>query len=255
MGWLVRRELFGHWRDRGLDLIYPRQCAWCAAALPDAGRRFCDGCREHLSDRHPACPVCAATLAVVADPAAGSQGVRCPHCNVKRPRFQAAVRLGQYAGPLRTAILRLKHAKDPTLGMGLAHLLVDLCGERLSMFAPDVVVPMPMHWTRRVWRGVNNPDYLARTVAQRLGLACAPHLLRMRRRTLPQTGLTRGRRLANVRGAFRAPPHPDLVGSRVLIVDDVMTTGATAGEAARTLRRAGVTEVAIAVLARAEGLG
>ncbi|HEX4142683.1 MAG TPA: phosphoribosyltransferase family protein [Pirellulales bacterium] len=171
------------------------------------------------------------------------------------PRFEAAVRLSQYAGLLRTAILRLKQAKDPTLGMALAHLLVDQCSERLAGLAADVVVPMPMHWTRRVWRGVNNPDVLARTVAERLRLPYAPHVLRMRRRTLPQTGLTRGRRLANVRGAFRAPPHPDLSGSRVLLVDDVMTTGATAGEAARTLRRAGVAAVAIAVLARAEGQG
>jgi predicted amidophosphoribosyltransferase len=163
--------------------------------------------------------------------------------------------LAQYAGLLRIAVLRLKQAKDPTLAMAFAHLLVDQCGERLAALAADVVVPMPMHWTRRVWRGVNNPDFLARTVAQRLHLPCAPHLLCMQRRTLPQTGLTRGRRLANVRGAFRAPPHSDLSGSRVLLVDDVMTTGATAGEAARTLRRAGVGMVAIAVLARAEGLG
>jgi ComF family protein len=139
--------------------------------------------------------------------------------------------------------------------MALAHLLVDQRGERLASLTIDVVVPIPMHWTRRLWRGVNNPDFLARTVSQRLRLPCAPHLLRMRRRTQPQTGLTANGRLVNVRGAFRAPPHPDLAGSRVLLIDDVMTTGATAAEAARTLRRAGVAEVAIAVLARAEGLG
>jgi predicted amidophosphoribosyltransferase len=229
MGWRIKLDGFGHWRDRGLDLIYPPQCAWCAGTRLDAGHRFCDACREQFRDRHPVCPVCAATLAVVTDLASGLPGPSCPHCSAERPRFQAAVRLSQYAGLLRTAILRLKHAKDPTLGMALAHLLVDECGDRFYALAADVVVPMPMHWTRRVWRGVNNPQ--------------------------PQTGLTRGRRLANVHGAFRAPPHPDLAGSRVLLVDDVMTTGATAGEAARTLRRAGVAEVAIAVLARAEGLG
>ena len=75
----------------------------------------------------------------------------------------------------------------------------------------------------------------------------------MRRRTRPQTGLTRNKRLANVRGAFKAPPHPDLAGSRVLLIDDVMTTGATAGEAARSLRKAGAAEVVVAILARAKG--
>ena len=156
---------------------------------------------------------------------------------------------------LRTAILRLKRSKDPTLGMALAHLLVDQCGERLSALAVDVVVPMPMHWTRRAWRGVNNPDVLAAAVSHRLHLPCAPHLLCMRRRTRPQIGLTSNGRLANVRGAFRAPPHPDLPKSRVLLVDDVMTTGATAGEAAKTLLKAGVGAVVIAVLRRAESPG
>ena len=152
-------------------------------------------------------------------------------------------------------MLRLKRAKDPALGMALAHLLFDQCEQRLTALAADVVVPMPMHWTRRVWRGVNSPSVLAQTLARRLRLPCAPHLLRMRRRTRPQTGLTGPKRLANVRGAFRAPPHPDLAGSRVLLIDDVMTTGATAGEATRALRKAGVAEVVVAVLARAHGLG
>ncbi len=165
------------------------------------------------------------------------------------------MRLGHYEGPLRTSILRIKREVEQPLAEALARLFVRECGTHLAEHQFDVVVPIPMHWMRRLVRGVNNPDVLARRLAQRLGIPSAPHLLKRRRSTPPQTGLTRQGRLLNVRGAFQAGPNADLPGARVLIVDDVMTTGATIGEAARVLHEAGAAFVGAAVLARADGLG
>jgi ComF family protein len=251
MAWQRQLQTFGWFRDRAVGLIFPPTCVWCATACPD-GARFCASCQDQFSDRLPSCPTCAATLVVSDVP---HLAPRCPHCHEKKPPFQAAIRLASYEGPLRLAVLEMKRTKDPALGMALAHLLMDQCGSRFAQLAADVVVPMPMHWFRRARRGVNSPNILAQTIGRRLGLPCAPHLLGMKRWTRLQTGLTGRGRLLNVRGAFKVPPHADLAGSRVLLVDDVMTTAATAGEATRALRKAGVAEVAIAVVARAGGLG
>jgi predicted amidophosphoribosyltransferase len=148
----------------------------------------------------------------------------------------------------------MKRYSEQPLSDAVARLLVAARGDDLAALGLDVVVPLPMHWGRRLVRGVNSPDILARRPAARLQIPLAPHLLSRRRRTRPQTGLSRDRRLVNVRGAFYARRHADLSGARVLVVDDVMTTGATLNEAARELRRAGATFVAVAVLARADGL-
>ena len=215
--------------------------------MPCAGPLLlCEACRQAVIDRLPACPRCAADL-----PAAIAGDSGCPQCRRPAPQFQYAVRLGRYDGPLRTAILAIKHGSGEPLADALGRLLADERGDVLAALRFDVVVPMPMHWTRRLVRGVNNPDALARRLAQRLDIPAAPGLLRRQRRTRPQTGLARSGRLENVRGA-RWRRHRDLPGARVLVVDDVMTTGATASEAARVLRAAGAAMVGVAVLARAE---
>jgi ComF family protein len=235
--------------EHGVDLFYPPQCAICRTDC--AGPiLLCEKCSQTVVDRRPACPRCAADVPAIVDGEAS-----CPQCRKPAPRFQAAVRLGRYEGPLRSSILQIKHESAQPLAETLARLFVAERGADLAALKLDVVVPIPMHWARRIWRGVNNPDALARRVATRLAIPAAPHLLRRRRRTRPQTGLTRNWRLVNVRGAFQAGRSNELPGARVLIVDDVMTTGATASEAARVLRQAGAAFVAVAVLARADGLG
>jgi ComF family protein len=126
----------------------------------------------------------------------------------------------------------------------------DVASPRLREFAIGLVVPVPLHWRRRFSRGHNQSAAVARELARGLGVEFAPRALRRIRQTPQQIQPSAAARRENVRGAFRVNPGARLVGRTVLLVDDVMTTGSTASEAARTLRSAGAGNVVAAVLAR-----
>ena len=145
----------------------------------------------------------------------------------------------------------MKHAT----GEGLAELLGELWAEtaaaRFHAIAADALVPVPLHWLRRLRRGYNQSHALARGLSRRLGIPLRAPWLRRVRHTPRQTSRSFEERRANVRDAFRAAGGPALRAKTVLLVDDVMTTGATASEAARALRAGGASRVVLAVLARA----
>jgi ComF family protein len=168
-------------------------------------------------------------------------------------RFEAAVALGAYGGTLRAVVLRMKHAAEAPLASAVGRLFWQVRRAELASLRPEVVVPVPMHWRRRMQRGANSPDEVAVPLAEGLGIPCAPRLLRRRRSTSPQGPLARGDRLANVRGAFRVRHGYQCAGARVLLVDDILTTGATANECVRALVAGGAASVALAVVARAAG--
>jgi ComF family protein len=158
--------------------------------------------------------------------------------------------LGIYDGELRRAVLRMKHPQHEVQAAALADLLWKECCSELSDFQPDVVVPVPMFWARRLSRGANSPDVIARVLAARLQVPWCGMLSR-RRNTAPQASLSPPARFTNVRGAFRFRRDFDCSDARVLLVDDVLTTGATCGEAAKVLMQNGARRVAVAVVARA----
>lgn len=115
----------------------------------------------------------------------------------------------------------------------------------------DVIVPMPLHWRKRWRRGFNQAGLLAREIARRTNLPVS-HALRRVKHTAAQAGLTNAKRRENVSGAFRARHKAALAGQRVLLIDDVLTTGATAASCARVLRMAGARDVTLLTLARAD---
>jgi ComF family protein len=149
------------------------------------------------------------------------------------------------------AVLKLKHHDGEGLAELLGKLWVGRDEQRFRSFGVDVVVPVPLHWFRRWRRGHNQSAAIARGLASCLQIPCFPSWLRRLRNTPAQTTQSPAGRRENVRGAFRARRRARLKGKSVLLVDDVMTTGATANEAARALRAAGATRVTVAVLARA----
>jgi ComF family protein len=178
----------------------------------------------------------------------------CPACRDAGFAFERALRLGPYEGLLRDVVLRLKEHTGEGLAEILGRLWVAHARARFKELNADVVVPVPLHWWRRWRRGYNQAETLAQVIAAGLGLPCWPRCLRRVRNT-PKQSLqsSPSQRQANVRGAFVPRAGLALAGKRVLLIDDVLTTGATASEAARALRRGGAAAVAVAVLAHGHG--
>ncbi len=251
-GWLDRLTALRREAGRGLlQLVYPGCCHLCGVLLAPHVHFFCPACRTGiLTDPFPACPRCAGTVGPHAETADG-----CPGCRQESFAFDAAVRLGPYDGALRDAVLRLKHHS----GEGLAELVAELWAgrdlARLRSLGADAVVPVPLHWWRRWRRGYNQSAAIARGLARHLQIPCFPSWLRRLRNTPIQPAQSPADRRKNVRGAFAARSRVPVKGRTVLLVDDVLTTGATASEAARALRAAGAARVAVAVLARAGAPG
>jgi len=173
---------------------------------------------------------------------------------LRRPyRFRQATAVGVYSGLLRDAVLRVKRSHQEPLTLALGRLLADQLRARPDWVDPDLVLPVPMHWTRRLLRGVNGPELLAEAVASELSLPSVTRLLSCRRRTKKQGTLLPAARRRNVRGAYGVARRGRLAAKHVLLVDDVLTTGATLDELTRVLQRAGAESVSAAVLARGIG--
>lgn len=145
----------------------------------------------------------------------------------------------------------MKPAAGNRLSLAMGKLLWERFGRLLSALKGDVVAPVPMHWRRRMEHGANSAAVLAEVLARRLDAPFAENLLKRRRHTTPQFELTPPQRWDNVRQAFCVRSQYRLAGAHVLLVDDILTTGATCSEAARALRGAGAAQVTVIVLARA----
>ncbi|MCA9179529.1 MAG: ComF family protein [Planctomycetales bacterium] len=160
--------------------------------------------------------------------------------------------MGLYEGELRDAVIRCKQARFEPLALGLGRLLGGWLRERVAE-QYDLVIPVPSHWMRRWTRGTHSAGLLAERVSCCLGV---PQItgLRAVRRSRKQGTLSAPQRFANVRGVFRPSKRYDFHHAKLLLIDDVMTTGATLGEAARVLKRAGAAEVCAAVIARGTGM-
>ncbi|HEX6898066.1 MAG TPA: ComF family protein [Thermoanaerobaculia bacterium] len=232
--------------DRLLHLLLPAPCLGCGAALP--ARRsalgLCAPCRARLAPAPAdACAVCARPLAAWALP----EDYRCGACRRRPPGFDRLLALWSYRPPLDAVVQALKFGRLDYLGGHLAAELAAGLGDRLSGF--DRVVPVPLHWRRHLSRGYNQAERIARPLAGLLGIPCLPALSR-RRATPPQSLLGREERLANLRRAFRAPRPAQVRGLRLLLVDDVATTGATLDAAASALKKAGAAAVTAVVAGR-----
>jgi ComF family protein len=164
--------------------------------------------------------------------------------------------LGRYEGSLREAVLRAKNLAGESIAAALGGLLAERLRASLDDVPAshfDLVVPVPSYWWRRVRRGTNEAAVLSQVVAERLRLPEASDLLVCRRNLRRQHELNTTERRRNVRGAFRKSWGYDIDDARILLIDDVLTTGATANEIARVLRAAGAATVSVAVVCRALG--
>jgi ComF family protein len=162
--------------------------------------------------------------------------------------------MNTYAGLMRDLVLRAKFGGDENLAELLGELWAVHARPAFDALKLDLIVPIPLHWGRRLKRGFNQSEAVARGLARRLAVPMTTAPLQRSRRTAQQTSQPPSLRADNVRGAFRSH-HPSLLRNRtVLVVDDVLTTGATAHEASRALRAGGAGRTIVAILARG-GLG
>ncbi|RUL81808.1 double zinc ribbon domain-containing protein [Tautonia sociabilis] len=233
-------------------LAFPMDCPVCAAPLEDRLDAFCAGCRDELLDAAgPACRRCAMPVGPFAGSALG-----CDDCAGRRLGFDAALALGPYQGPIRHLCLRLKTAQGAWTAPKLVEVLFEARRVDLLALGAEAVVPVPLHWRRRWQRGFDQAEALAAALADLLRLPMARPLRRVKP-TEALWGLGRVERQAQMRGAFRADPRRmgPLSGRTVLLVDDILTTGATCGAASRALKAAGAGTVIAVVIARAEGRG
>jgi ComF family protein len=217
---------------RLLDLLYPRECGACDGPIEGEGAGFCGACDAGLEwIGPPACPRCGAAC----------PGPRCGECAGKEFAFAGAVALGRYEGKLREAVLRLKFRGERHLADAFGRRLAARLAKRA-----DAVAPVPMSRWKLLARTYNAAELVAERLARHAGLPLARGALRKVRRTRPQSELSLEERLVNPRGAYRARR----VRGVVLLVDDVLTTGATANACTEALRAAGASEVHLAVVAR-----
>jgi ComF family protein len=230
-----------------IDLIYPPQCVFCSCPLErPAAIALCEQCTSELAPVGPVqCRRCAATINPL------EFGDDCVRCRGERFRFERVLALARYSGSLRDAVLRMKLSHAEPLMMAMGRLLVERFGDELKLQKIDVVVPIPMHWTRRLVRGTNSPELIGQVVASELGMEFAARALRRKRRTQKLAELTRQQRKRTLRDAFAVGRGCDFSGARVLLIDDVLTTGTTCDTAARALEKAGAAEINVLVAARA----
>ena len=232
-----------------LGWIYPSACLICDAPerAESAFRHgVCTNCHAAVTtDPFPVCPWCAQTVGPHTDTTDG-----CAECRGAALGFERAFRLGPYGGKLRDAVLRTKFLGGEGLADLLGRMFAESRGDVIRVTGIGLVAPVPLHWWRKWTRGYNQSEAVGRELAAGLGAEFVPNLLRRVRWTTQQVQPTREARRENVKGAFRVRRSARLVGKTVLLVDDVMTTGSTLGEAARTLRTGGADRVVVAILAR-----
>jgi ComF family protein len=228
--------------------VFPDDCRICETPLTRISRiPLCPAC---LAEPEPFaaeyCCVCCHTPFLNRFPL-DEQG-RCALCRQGLAGFDAAYSFGTYEGRLRELVHLFKYGRVRTLARPF--------GEWMSLALPrergfDLIAPMPMHWRRRWQRGFNQAELLAREIGRRTNLPVRG-VVKRRRATPPQAGLSGAKRRANVSGAFSVPRPDRIAGRRILLIDDVLTTGATAAACARALKRSGAREVALLTLARAD---
>jgi len=228
-------------------LIFPWSCTLCGTETSD--RPFCPCCWHELlaqSSSLLACPRCA----LPAGPFTDAIG-ECAGCRKRSLGFDAALALGTYEGAIRTLCLQLKHESNAWLAPWLIDLLIRARGDALDRLSRDSwVVPVPLHWSRLWQRGYNQADALACGLAQQLRLPVRRLLRRVKAtRRLASMGLTERHEV--IRRAFRARAEVQLAGRTVVLVDDILTSGATCGAAARALRNVGAGQIVAIVIARA----
>jgi ComF family protein len=229
-----------------LDLVYPRSCAGCGGAIKDEAGHICWDCLAEMKViGEPFCTICG-------DPIHGKveHKYACAWCLDHRPHFDLARSVVRYRGVAQVVVQALKYAKMTCLTQDLVSLLSAGMRSYYLTERIDAVTFVPLHARRERERSYNQAKLLAKGLAEAFELPLLPKSLRRIKPTPTQTDLSASERRKNVNGAFTSEDGRWLKGRNLLLVDDVMTTGATVDECAKVLKKAGAARVCVITVAR-----
>jgi len=235
----------------GLDFVYPRCCLLCRCLLPEKAKRdekFCFRCLAAIAPEIPyRCRRCSAPVGPHLNTDRG-----CLHCNRYKHQYHQVVSLGPYQNELRRACLRAKQHGQRALAAALAGLMCRRHQTLLQEWKCDFIIPVPHHWRDRL-HVEHATMAISEALSRTLKIPVRFQSLHKIRRTRRQQELPASVRESNLKGAFRVGRTRDVSGKRILLTDDILTTGITADRCARALLDAGAARVNVAVLARSIG--
>jgi len=230
------------------NTIFPSRCVICGIVLYNNEKiRICSECLSRISFvKTPICSCCGL-------PFVNYEGTDhlCGECVSSKQYFSVVRSVGEFKQPLMDAIHRFKYKGEISVGETLGRLMAGFEYNSFSLEGYSLILPVPLHQRRLKERGFNQSVILAREIASRYSIGLDFRTLKRTIHTKPQTGLGKKQRSTNVKGSFIVTDREKIDGERVVLIDDVYTTGSTVRECARILIKNGVEEVAVLTLARA----
>lgn len=230
----IRLQIY-RWFWQAVDFVYPPECAGCNKP----GEIWCNDCQESVrAITGPICPICGYPL---------TRNEVCPDCQETPPPYTALRSWAEYEGPLREALHNLKYKNDLELANVFSSALVNIIQTAHWNF--DFIIPMPISPNHYKSRGYNQSVVIARPIALTLGIPIVSNVVKRIKETRSQVNLNREERFKNLQSAFSAN-SAKLLNKKVLLVDDICTTGATISSCSKTLKGAGCSEIYCLTIAR-----
>ena len=232
-----------------LDVLYPRHCFACDKSLHEEKNTYiCESCLEIIETTEAKrCSKCGLKLG--SGITSSSKG--CPEGKNNKLRFEKCFFVSDNTEPVKTLIHQFKYKKHTCLATPLGYLLTNLLYQK-TICEIDFVVPVPLHWKKKQERGFNQSELMAKKICNELSIPISINNLHRVKNTLSQTQLSRIQRQKNVKSAFKVKNPEKFYQKNVLLVDDVLTTGMTASECAKSLENAGTNNVFLIALARSK---
>ncbi len=229
------------------DVVFPPRCIACSAFLMEDGVSFCPDCFEGIKfNRSPLCSRCGIPF-----DEAGKEDHICGECLSSAPAFSVARAVGRYETVLMDVIHKFKYGGKTSVGQKLGKLMAEFVYPAFNIMDYSLIIPVPLHPRRLRQRGFNQAVILAGEISRHFSMSLDFLSLKRVVFTESQASLGKEKRASNVKAAFAVADAGKVMGQKIILVDDVITTGSTVNECARALLKNKAEEVAVLTLARA----
>jgi len=231
-----------------VDLFYPPQCLLCDKTLTGKEKHICNNCFDLLPlIKGPHCPKCSRPIRT-----RNGENQLCGICRIQPNKdIKITVAAAEYQGLMKRLVHLYKYERQQFLSKLFARIIAEQAIKKNVTENFDLLVPIPLHWTRKRWRGFNQSREICRGISPLINVPVIPEsAFRRVRKTTPQVQLNAASRTSNIRGAFDVRKTKYIKGKHIALVDDVYTTGATSGECSRMLLRSGAKSVSLLIIAR-----